>query len=54
MLKPKTFADLSGKIYKTSSQRIDLRSDHYELTLTKGESWGAGAKFLKKHKCKDF
>ena len=58
MLKPKTFADftkeLSGNIFETSSQRVDLRSDHYELTSTKGESWGAGANFLKKHKCKDF
>ena len=58
MLKPKTFADFakefSGNIFETSSQRVDLRSDPYELTSTKGESWGAGAKFLKKHKCKDF
>ena len=42
MLKRKTFADFTtefnGKIYETSSQRIDLQSDHYELPLKKGEN----------------
>ena len=54
MLKPKIFADFakefSGNIFETSSRSVD----HYEWPLwvyktsTKGESWGAGAKFLKK------